>query len=161
MPVIFTQGDMLHTDGVRAFAHACDATFALDKGVSRALARRWPALADELARVKAAGPVEPGDVVAWTDGEVHVYSLVVQRAPDKPAKVAALERATRALLERAVADGRLEIATGRLGAGAPGLDWTRVKKVLTELTEASPVSLLVFEKFVRERGVEPEEPAAR
>lgn len=152
VPVIFTKGDMLHTDGVRTFAHACDATLALDSGPSLALAKRWPALRDESARAAASRRLEPGEVLSWTDGEIAVYSLIVRRAPDKPAKLAALERGVRALLELAVADGRLEIATGRLGAGAPGLDWTRVKKVLTELTASSPVSLLVFEQFVRERA---------
>ncbi len=152
MPIIFTKGDLLHTDGVRTFAHACDATLAFDKGLSLALAKRWPALRDEAARVASTRRLEPGELLSWTDGDVVVYSLVLRRAPDKPAKLAALERALRALLERAAADGRLEIATGRLGAGAPGLDWTRVKKVLTELTASSPVGLLVFEQFVRERA---------
>lgn len=151
MPVIFTKGDLLHTDGVRAFAHACDATFAMDKGLSLAFAKRWPALQGELSRVAATRKIEPGDVLAWAAEDVVVYSLVLQRAPDKPAKMAALERALRGLMDQAVADGRLEVAMGRLGAGAPGLDWTRVKKVMTELTADSPVSLLVFEQFVRDR----------
>jgi hypothetical protein len=37
----------------------------------------------------------------------------------------------------------------RLGAGLGGLDWPRVKSVLTAIGDETPVTLVVFEQFVR------------
>ena len=149
MPTINTKGDLLHTDGIRAFAHGCDVGGAMASGLSLAFKKRWPAMHEAFSKRAAEQPLRVGDLVAWTDGTDTVYSLVLQDAPEKPAKMASLERATQALITRAIADERLEIAMGRIGAGPAGLDWTRVKKMFVEVTDGTPVSFLVFDKFVR------------
>lgn len=149
MPTIITKGDILHSDGIHTFAHGVDVKGAMSAGLSLAFKKRWPAMSDDFQRVAADKAPQLGDLVVWSDGTDTVYSLVIQEALDKKAKMTAFERAMRSLIARAIADERLEIAMGRVGAGPAGLDWTRVKKMLSELTDGSPVSLLIFDQFVR------------
>ena len=44
------------------------------------------------------------------------------------------------------------IGLPRIGAGLGGLDWMRVKRVLSEVGAETKVSLEVFEQFVRSRA---------
>lgn len=149
MPVIFKKGDLLNTEGLHAFAHSCDQSGAMASGISLALRKRWPEMATAFAARAAAKPVQMGETIVWTDGVDTVFSLVVQSAPDKVGKNAALDRAVAQMLTEAAAAGIEQIAVSRLGAGPAKLDWTRVKRVLSDRAEGAPVTLHVFEQFVR------------
>ena len=152
MPTTFVKGDIFEdttAEGARrAFAFAADCSGAMDRGVAVAFRKRWPALAEALAARAAGGKMQLGDVFTWRDGDVVVYALGVHQGEKKP-KVSHLERALAAMLAEAAADGVSRVALPRVGAGKGGLDWARAKRVLVELGEASPVSLVVFEQFVR------------
>jgi len=89
-----------------------------------------------------------GEVFGWREGDVIVYALAIQQGEKKP-KVSTLARAVDAMLARAVADGASRIALPRIGAGKGGIDRVRVKRVLTEAGEKSPITLVVYEQFIR------------
>jgi hypothetical protein len=74
-------------------------------------------------------------------------------------KVSTLALALETMLGRATADGVERIALPRIGAGKGGIDRVRVKKVLTEAGKKTPISLVVFEQFVRTKA-EPTPPPA-
>lgn len=160
MPTELVKGDIFEEaeepGTALAFPTDCDGT--MDSGVAVAFKKRWPALAEALA---ARAPLPLGGVFAWEGegerGRVRVYALGIQHGGKKP-KVSTVDRALRAALERAANDGVTRLSLPRIGGGKTGLDWTRVKRVFQALGEASTVSLVVFEQFVRtkpsaDRGV--------
>jgi len=53
------------------------------------------------------------------------------------------------MMERLEAEGIQAVLFPRIGAGKNGLDWLRVKRILTEIGRATTVALVVFEQFVR------------
>ena len=149
MPTTFVKGDLFHTDGVRAYANGCNCAGAMDAGVSVAFKKRWPRMFDDYAARCADRRFHLGDVLVWSEGDEVVYNLAIQEHWKKKAKLAALTRALRKAVELAALAGVERIGVPRLGAGLGGLDWTRVKKILTEIGAETKVSLVVFEQFVR------------
>ncbi len=152
MPATFVKGDLFEdakdARPPRAFAFAADTSGAMDKGIAVAFKKRWPALADAFRAEAEGGKTQLGDVFSWREGDVVVYALAIHQGDKKP-KVSTLVRALDAMLARAVADGVTRIALPRIGAGKGGIDPVRVKRVLTEAAEKSPVTLAVFEQFIR------------
>lgn len=154
MTTTFMKGDLFEDgadDGGRAhgFAFGADASGSLGQGIAVAFAKRWPAFAEAFRAAKH----EIGDVFTFDAGEgVFVYALVLGRGEQKP-KVSALTRALDAMLAKATADGVHRIAMPSVGAGKGGIDPVRVKRVLSEAGGKTPISLVVFEQFVRRKAV--------
>jgi O-acetyl-ADP-ribose deacetylase (regulator of RNase III) len=152
MPTTFVKGDLFEDSKdvppPRAFAFAADCSGTMDKGISVAFRKRWPALAEAYHARAAGGKMQLGDVFAWREGDDIVYALGIQSGDKKP-KVSTLSRALAAMVARASSDGVVRIALPRIGAGKGGIDRVRVKKVLTEVGDTTPIALVVFEQFVR------------
>ena len=149
MPAIFTKGDLFHTGGLRAYGFGCSRAGATDRGVALAFKKRWPAMAEAYRARCEARAVELGDVFAWSDEGATVYGLAIQEDETSKAKLAPLSRALAETARLAEASGIEEIGLPRIGAGPGGLDWTRVKRILTEVGSGTRVTLVVFEQFVR------------
>jgi O-acetyl-ADP-ribose deacetylase (regulator of RNase III) len=155
MPTTFVKGDLFEdakdVPPPRAFAFAADCSGAMDRGVAVAFKKRWPAFAEAYRAHAEGGKMQVGDVFMWRDagekGDV-VYALGIQQGDKKP-KVSALTRALEAMVARAAGDGVSRIALPRIAAGKGGIDPVRVKRVLAEVGEGSPVALVVFEQFIR------------
>lgn len=155
MPTSFVRGDLFATEGIRAWAQGCNCVGSMDAGVAVAFKKRWPRMFDDYAARCADGRFRLGDVFVWVEGDAVVYNLAIQEHWKAKAKLAALVRALRKMVELASHAGVERIALPRIGTGLGGLDWARVKKVLAEVGDETTVQLEVFEQFVRHR----EEPA--
>ena len=149
MPAIFTKGDIFHTEGLRAYAHASNCAGAMDSGVSVAFKKRWPRMFEEYQLRCADGRFRLGDVFVWTEGDETVYTLAVQEHWKQKAKLPALAKSLRHMVELAKAAGIEKVGLPRIGAGPLGFDWARVKKVATEVGDETTVTLVVFEQFIR------------
>lgn len=149
MPTIFTKGDLLHTEGMRAYALGCNCAGTMESGVSVAFKKRWPQMAEAYAKRCAASKPKLGEVFVWNSGAETVYCLALQESDKKKATMPALSGALQIMLELATTAGIDPIALPRLGAGSAGLDPLRVKRVLTQVGTGTQVTLLVFEQFVR------------
>jgi O-acetyl-ADP-ribose deacetylase (regulator of RNase III) len=161
MPTTFVKGDLFEDSkdvpAPRAFAFAADCSGSLDKGIAFAFKKRFgPAFADAYRGRASGGKMQPGDVFAWRDGDgkgdVIVYALGIQQGDKKP-KVSTVARALELMVARAISEGVTRIALPRIGAGKGGIDRVRVKRVMTEIGDKSPVTLVVFEQFVRAAAV--------
>jgi O-acetyl-ADP-ribose deacetylase (regulator of RNase III) len=151
MPTAFIKGDLFEaagTTGPRAFAFGANTDGTMDLGIAIAMMKRWPAFADAYAKHCAGGKVAPGDTFMWTEGEVTVFALGIQHADKKPS-FGALHTAVRRMLTLAAEAKLRRIHVARLGVGEQGLDWTRVRKMLGEVTVNQVVRLDVFEQFIR------------
>jgi len=149
VPATFTKGDILHTEGLHAYALGSNARGTMDAGVAVAFKKRWPKLATALSARAAEGGLALGDVVAFSEGDETVYALILQQDETKKAKLASLTRAVNTLVELAAKSGIERVGLFHPGAGKAGLEWPRVKRILTEIGQGTPVGLVVFEQFVR------------
>lgn len=149
MPASFVKGDLFATPGVRAYAHGCNCAGTMDTGVAVAFKKRFPRMFEEYRQRCEDGRFHLGDVFVWNEGDEVVYSLAVQDNWKTRPKLAAFAKAMKKTIELAE-HGRIErIGLPRIGAGVGGLDWPRVRKVLTEIGAETSVDLVVFEQFVR------------
>lgn len=149
MPAIFTKGDLFHTSGLRAYAFGCNRSAAMDQGVALAFKKRFPAMFEQFRAQAEARNLQLGDVLTWSDGDVTAYGLVIQDDEKTKPKLPPFSRALAEMVRLAEASGVEEVGMPRIGAGAQGLDRTRVKRILTEVGSATRVTLVVFEQFVR------------
>ena len=149
MPAIFQKGDIFLTEGVRAYAHGCNCAGTMDAGVSVAFKKRWPRMFEEYQVRCADGRFHLGDVFVWTEGDETIYTLAIQEHWKQKPKLPALAKALRHAVELAKAASIEKIGLPRIGAGALGFDWARVKKVATEVGAETTVTLVVFEQFIR------------
>jgi O-acetyl-ADP-ribose deacetylase (regulator of RNase III) len=151
VPTIFTKGDLLGTSDLDAYAQGCSCTGALDVGVGVAFKKRWPGMAEEFLALCADKRFHLGDVFVWIEGKNTIYNLGLQENWKERARLAALTKAVRRMVELAVPAGVTRIGLPRIGTGLGGLEWLRVKSVLTEIGAETPVELRVFEQFIRAR----------
>lgn len=148
MPTALVKGDIFETPGIRAYAFGANTDGTMDVGISSAMKKRWPALADALSAHSADGKVQLGDVFVWKHEDVTVFALAIQQGDKKPS-MTALTHAVRRLLTLAHEAKIMRVGVPRIGTGPNGLDWTRVRKMLGEISVGQPVRLDVFEQFVR------------
>jgi O-acetyl-ADP-ribose deacetylase (regulator of RNase III) len=161
MPTAFTKGDIFETDGLQAFAFGANTNGTMDRGIAIAMKKRWPALAEALAAHAVDDKFRLGEVFVWTEGELTVFALAIEQG-DKKASLTALTHSVRRMLALAAEAKVKRIGLPRIGAGPDGLDWTRVRKMLGEITVGHSVRVDVFEQFVRTRPEDAEAtPAAK
>ena len=152
MPAVFIKGDLFATEGLTAYGHGCNCAGGMGAGVAIEFKRRWPTMFEEYAARCADGRFGLGDVFAWSEAGVTVYNLGTQLHWKKKAQLPALAVGLRKMVELAGHAGIERIGLPRIGAGLGGLDWTRVKKVITEVgdkADNATVTMVVFEQFVR------------
>jgi len=149
MPAIFEKGDLFHTDGLRTYAHGCDCAGQMDKGVAVAFKKKWPLMYEEYRARCQDGRFRLGDVFAWNEGEEVVYSLGIQEQSTQKAKIPALTKSLKTMADLAKGAGIDRVALPRIGTGQGGLDWPRVKKVLSDVGRETSVTFVVFEQFIR------------
>lgn len=148
MPTAFTKGDIFETDGLRAYAFGAEIDGSMNVGIAIAIKKRWPEFAEAFAAHCAAGTFALGDVFMWQSGEATLFALGIQR-PDDKHSITALNHSLMRMLDLAATAKINRIGVPRVGAVPGGLDWTRVKKMLGEITVGHSVRIDVFEQFVR------------
>ena len=152
MPTLFTKGDLFATEDLSAFAHGCNCAGAMSAGIAVAFRSRWPAMFEEYKARCDDRRFNLGDVFVWSDGEATIYNLATQEHWKKKAKYPALGASLGKMIELATAGGVTRIGLPRIGAGLGGLDWARVKRMLVEIGEKTPITLVVFDQFVRTKA---------
>jgi len=127
----------------------------MDVGVAVAFKKKWPKMFEEYRARCADGRFRLGGVFEWTEGDEVVYTLGIQEQSSKKARMTALTTSLKAMVELASKAGIARVGLPRIGAGPAGLEWPRVKKILSEVGEATSVTLVVFEQFIRNPGTAP------
>ncbi len=149
MATIYTKGDLLNTDGIRAYAFGTNAQGTMDTGVAVAMKKRFPKMAEAVAARAAESKLQLGDVVVHVEGEDTIYALVLQESDTKKAKLASLTKAVTTLVGLASQAGIARVGLAHPGTGRAALEWPRVKSALTEIGDETDVALVVFEQFIR------------
>jgi O-acetyl-ADP-ribose deacetylase (regulator of RNase III) len=157
MATIFTKGDLFDTDGIRAYAFGTNAEGTMDTGIAVAVRKRFPKVGELLVARAKAGKLALGDVVEHRENGETVFALVLQEAETKKAKFATLTKAAQKLVELATAAKLERVGLFHPGLGRAGLEWQRIKSVLTEIGDETDVAIVVFEQFVRKKPAPPPE----
>jgi O-acetyl-ADP-ribose deacetylase (regulator of RNase III) len=148
MSIEFKSGDIFATPGVSAFAHGCNCTGVMGKGIAVAFKLRWPEMF-ELYRTKCkTGDFRLGDVFCWKESGNIVFNLGTQQSWQTNAELWAIESALRKMLIKAEAEHVDTIVMPRIGAGLGGLDWHLVKSRIADIGAETKVRLIVCETFV-------------
>jgi O-acetyl-ADP-ribose deacetylase (regulator of RNase III) len=151
MPVELTKGDMFSTPGVSVFAHGVDCAGEMAAGVAGQFRKRWPAMYEEYRALCGAGRLNLGEVFPWIGDDVTIYNLAIQKHWRDTAKGPALAASLRRMVSLASSSGHTRVALPRVATGLGGLGWTRVRHILDEVGAETPVTLLVYEQFIRAR----------
>lgn len=151
MPTTFTEGDMFADPSITAYTFGCTTQGKLDAGIAVAFKKRFAGLEEEYAKLCADGRFHLGDTFVFQEGAHTVYGLALQTHWKARAKLAALERSMARAIELATNGHVAKIGIPRIGTGLGGLEWLRVKNILTKLGSETAIELVVFEKFVRGR----------
>ena len=154
MPAEFVKGDIF-ASGLRAFAQGCNCAGVMDAGVAVAFKKKWPRMYEDYKARCADGRFHLGDVLAWSEDDVTVYNVAIQEHWKKKATLAALTRGLKKTVELAQNAGVDRIGLPRIGTGLGGLEWPRVKSVITAVGGETPVTLVVYEQFIRAREETP------
>jgi O-acetyl-ADP-ribose deacetylase (regulator of RNase III) len=145
MPTAIVTGDIFETPEIQAYAFGANTDGTMDVGIAIAMKKRWPAFAEAFEARCADGKLELGDVFMWSgEGNVTVFALGIARG-EKKSSIRALTHGVRRMLDLAAEAKIKRIGLARIG----GVDWTRARKMLGEITVGHSVRLDVFEKFVR------------
>lgn len=148
MPIAFVKGDIFATDDLRAYAFGANVDGSMDAGIAIAMKKRWPALAEAYAKQCADGKLQVGETFMWSEGDITVFALGIAQGEKGPS-FSALTRALKHMLQLAAAAKIKRIGVSRIS----GVDWTRARKMLGEVTVNQAVRLEVFEQFVRSHAV--------
>jgi O-acetyl-ADP-ribose deacetylase (regulator of RNase III) len=148
MPVEFVSGDLLNTEGLRVFAHGCNCTGVMGKGIALEFKRRWPRMYEEYRRLCLNGEFTLGDVFPWGEDGQTVFNLATQPKPGPCSDLAAIDTSLRQMIGVAEEKGIDRIGLPRIGAGIGGLEWSEVRAVIEQVGATTPVTLVVFEEFV-------------
>jgi O-acetyl-ADP-ribose deacetylase (regulator of RNase III) len=159
MPANFVKGDVL-TEAMqgadaRAFAFPADCSGTMDTGIAVAVRQRWPAMAEAFRAHAEGGKMQLGEVFTWREGDFAIHALGIQKGGVKP-KISSVERALETAIQRTHEARMVRLLVPRFGGGKTGLDWMRVKRVLSEAAASRPVDVVVFEQFVRTQAAAPE-----
>jgi len=127
----------------------------MDVGVAVAFKKKWPKMFEEYCARCADGRFRLGGVFEWHEGDEVVYTLGIQEQSAKKAKMNALTTSLKAMIELASKAGIARVGLPRIGAGPSGLEWPRVKKILSEVGQETSVTLVVFEQFIRNAATPP------
>ena len=152
MPIELLKGDIFETPGLSTYAHGVDCAGEMSAGIAGQFKKRWPAMYEEYRVLCDAGRLSLGDVFPWMGDDVTIYNLAIQKHWRETAKGAALAVSLRKMVSLAAAAGITRVGLPRIASGLGGLGWTRVRQVLDEVAPETPVTLVVFEQFVRSRG---------
>jgi O-acetyl-ADP-ribose deacetylase (regulator of RNase III) len=150
MPTAIVKGDIFETEGIHAYAFGANTDGTMDVGIAIAMRKRWPALAEAFAARCAGNKMSLGEVFMWSEGESTVFALGIAQGDKKPS-FSALTNSVRRMLELAAAAKIKRIGLSRVA----GVDWTRARKMLGEITVNHSIRLDVFEQFIRNQGSQP------
>jgi len=144
MPIVFVKGDIFETDGIRAYAFGAHTDGSMNAGIAIAIKKRWPAFAAAFEARCAESPLSVGDVFMGTEGEITLFALGIAQGEKNPS-FSALTQAIRRMLQLAGQAKIKRIGVSRIS----GVDWTRARKMLNEISIGQPIQLDVFEQFIR------------
>lgn len=142
MGYVEAEGDLLGLS-FSAIGHGCTTSGSTGGRIARAVRLRYPEMHTAYVDRCATGDFGLGDLLVWDTGDIVFYHLATQVDPGPEARLSAVRDTVGAALVDAESRGIHRLGVPRLGTGPGGLAWADVRKALREVSEDSPVELVV------------------
>lgn len=138
------EGDIFEANDLDALAHGVNCHGAMG-GIAGLFAKHYPEMADYYKDVCNKGQLNPGDMIPWKeDGKPAVYNLATQYHGGADASYEHIATTIPKMLNHAEKHGIKTIGIPQIGAGIGGLEWPKVRDIISEAAEKSPVHVVAF-----------------
>lgn len=141
-------GNIFKIEGVDSYAHGCNCSGAMGKGIAIQFKEKFPLMYAEYKNLCNARKFNLGDVFKYNYGKGYIFNLGTQKTWRTKANIRAIEQALNNMLSIASTEDIRKIALPKIGAGLGGLDWNDVKRVIDKTAMEYPnVDLFVIENY--------------
>ncbi len=141
-------GDIFSIQGVKNYAHGCNCSGAMGKGIALQFKLRYPEMYKIYKQKCAKKEFELGDVFEYHYGGGYIFNLGTQKSWRTKARIDAIDKSLNKMLLLAAENGVDKIALPKIGAGLGGLEWKLVRKVIEQTSNRYPdIELFVVENF--------------
>lgn len=142
------RGDIFKLEGVNSYAHGCNCSGAMGKGIALQFKIKYPRMYKDYKLLCKQGHFFLGEVFHYNYGEGIIFNLGTQKHWRTKAELDAIELSIKKMIEIALDIGIKKIAMPAIGSGLGGLEWKEVKRIINKIAgNISGIELIVVEKF--------------
>ncbi|TWI96838.1 O-acetyl-ADP-ribose deacetylase (regulator of RNase III) [Mucilaginibacter frigoritolerans] len=141
-------GDIFKIDDVLNYAHGCNCSGAMGKGIAVQFKKKFPEMYKTYRNLCVEKKFNIGDVYIHNYGIGYVFNLGTQVSWRTNAELQAIEQSLEKMLLFASEHKIKKIALPKIGSGLGGLKWQDVKVVLEQVaSQYSGITLFIVENF--------------
>lgn len=142
------EGDIFQIKDVNCYAHGCNCSGAMGKGIALQFKLQFPQMYAEYHKLCKQGQFLPGDVYTYHDDKVTIFNLGTQKSWKTKATLENVKTALIKMMKTAESLQISRIALPTIGAGLGGLNWEDVKSIINKVSAENPrTDLFVVEKY--------------
>lgn len=142
------EGDIFEIEGIHSFAHGCNCSGTMGRGIASQFKERYPIMYKEYHRLCIEEKFRPGDVYDYSYDGGHIYNLGTQETWRTKARLEYIAESIEKMLTQAERDIVPAIALPAIGAGLGGLPWKNVKATIKNVARYHPhIDLYVVESY--------------
>ena len=144
MSVEFREGDLFKQDDLASLGHGVNCRGVMGAGIARPFSKLDPAMYAAYKEICYNGELRPGDIFPWKmeDGTV-IYNIASQDLPGANATYSALGLGLYKVARHALKNGINNIGIPRIGCGIGGLEWDKVRYLITEIAAETNFQIVV------------------
>lgn len=144
MSVEFREGDLFAQDDLVALGHGVNCRGVMGAGIALPFSKLDSGMYAAYKEICYNGELRPGDIFPWRldDGRV-VYNIASQDRPGRNATYSALGLGLYKTARHATKNGIANIGIPRIGCGIGGLEWDKVRYLITEIAEETSFHIVV------------------
>lgn len=145
MPLLFTTGDLLTTRAdIRINTVNC--VGVMGAGLALAFKTKYPVMFRDYQKACKAGQVQPGQLHVWRDPVTNeqIVNFPTKRHWRQPSRYEDIEVGLVALRAYLQGQGGVSVALPALGAGHGGLEWNKVKQLISMYLSEVEAEIHVF-----------------
>lgn len=141
-------GDIFKLDGVKNYAHGCNCSGAMGKGIALQFRDKFPEMYIEYKKKCKEGEFNLGDVFAFKYDNGFVFNLATQKTWRTKADIKAIEESLITMCEICCENNIVNIALPKIGAGLGGESWEKIKIIIKNVSSNFPeIRLYVVENY--------------
>lgn len=141
-------GDVFAIEGVTNYAHGCNCSGAMGKGIAVQFREKFPEMYQEYKRLCKMDNFHLGDIFVYNYGNGFVFNLGTQQSWKTKAELNAIENSLKKMFDYASENNVSKIAIPKIGAGLGGLKWEDVKEIIENIAnEYSFIDLFIVENY--------------
>jgi O-acetyl-ADP-ribose deacetylase (regulator of RNase III) len=148
MAIIFVSGDIIEDINVNTIAHGCNCLGVMGAGIAKPIKQMHPKMFFEYREMCENGTFTPGSVFYYEGSPKSIFNLGTQSGVNG-AKIEYIELAFVNLAKYISKNPVKEIGIPRIGAGLGGLDWDKIKQIISNIVETLDTKFIVFETFIQ------------